>query len=165
MPTETTPDKTTNGAANGGASSGALAGVRVVDLTRVLGGPYCTQILADHGADVIKLEPPQGDETRDWGPPFRQDGESAYFQGVNRNKRSVGLDLSKAEGRAVLMRLLADADVMIENFKPGSLEKWGIGYEDVLKAKFPRLVHCCVTGFGATGPLGGNEVGTPLNLL
>ena len=135
--------------------AGALAGVKVVDLTRVLGGPYCTMILADHGATVIKVEPPQGDETRDWGPPFREDGESAYFQGVNRNKRSIGLDLSTEAGKAVLNRLLADADVLIENFKPGTLEKWGLGYEDVLSARYPRLIHCRVTGFGATGPLGG----------
>lgn len=135
--------------------AGALAGVKVVDLTRVLGGPYCTMILADHGATVVKVEPPQGDETRDWGPPFREDGESAYFQGVNRNKRSIGLDLSTDAGKDVLARLLEDADVLIENFKPGTLEKWGLGYEDVLSTRYPRLVHCRVTGFGATGPLGG----------
>ena len=139
----------------GALGAGALAGVKVVDLTRVLGGPYCTMILADHGATVVKVEPPQGDETRDWGPPFREDGESAYFQGVNRNKRSIGLDLSKEEGKAVLDRLLADADVLIENFKPGTLEKWGLGYEDVLSKRYPRLIHCRVTGFGADGPLGG----------
>lgn len=135
--------------------AGALAGVKVVDLTRVLGGPYCTMILADHGATVIKVEPPQGDETRDWGPPFREDGESAYFQGVNRNKRSIGLDLSTDAGKAVLDKLLADADVLIENFKPGTLEKWGLGYEEVLSKRYPRLIHCRVTGFGADGPLGG----------
>ena len=133
---------------------GALAGVRVIDLSRVLGGPYCPQILADHGADVIKVEPPQGDETRDWGPPFR-DGRAAYFEGVNRNKRSMALDLSRPEGRDVLLRLLENADVLIENFKPGSLEKWGLGYDAVLSQRFPRLVHCRVTGFGADGPLGG----------
>ncbi|MGZ0190238.1 MAG: CaiB/BaiF CoA transferase family protein [Alphaproteobacteria bacterium] len=139
----------------GAAAAGALAGIKVVDLTRVLGGPYCTMILADHGATVIKVEPPQGDETREWGPPFREDGESAYFQGVNRNKRSIGLDLSTEGGKDVLARLLADADVLIENFKPGTLEKWGLGYEDVLSKRYPALVHCRVTGFGATGPLGG----------
>lgn len=139
----------------GALGAGALAGVKVVDLTRVLGGPYCTMILADHGATVVKVEPPQGDETRDWGPPFREDGESAYFQGVNRNKRSIGLDLSQEDGKAVLDRLLADADVLIENFKPGTLEKWGLGYEDVLSKRYPRLIHCRVTGFGADGPLGG----------
>ena len=136
-------------------SGGALAGYRVIDCTRVLGGPYCTMILADHGAEVVKVEPPQGDETRDWGPPFRADGEAAYFQGVNRNKRSIGLDLSKDDGKAVLMRLLEGADVIAENFKPGTLEKWGLGYEEVLSQRFPRLVHCRITGFGADGPLGG----------
>ena len=136
-------------------SAGALAGYRVIDCTRVLGGPYCTMILADHGAEVVKVEPPQGDETRDWGPPFRADGEAAYFQGVNRNKRSIGLDLSRDEGKAVLMRLLEGADVIAENFKPGTLEKWGLGYEEVLSRRFPRLVHCRITGFGADGPLGG----------
>ncbi len=135
-------------------SGGALAGFRVIDLTRVLGGPYCTQILADNGAEVIKVEPPQGDEVRDWGPPFKG-GISAYFAGVNRNKRAVGLDLSTPEGQEVLFRLLVDADVMIDNFKPGSLERWGIGYEDVLQARFPRLIYCSITGFGADGPFGG----------
>ena len=132
---------------------GALAGVKVVDLTRVLGGPYGTQLLADHGADVIKLEPPQGDEVRDWGPPFH-DEDAAYFIGINRNKRSVGLDLGKPEGREVLLRLLEGADVVIENFKPGSMEAWGIGYEE-LKKKFPRLIYCKISGFGSDGPLGG----------
>jgi crotonobetainyl-CoA:carnitine CoA-transferase CaiB-like acyl-CoA transferase len=133
--------------------SGALSGLKVVDLTRVLGGPYCTQILADHGADVIKVEPPQGDEVRDWGPPFH-DGDASYFIGVNRNKRSVGLDLSRAEGREVLLELLDGADVLVENFKPGAMEKWGLGYKAVLEARFPRLVHCTISGFGADGPLG-----------
>ena len=137
------------------AAGSALGGFRVVDCTRVLGGPYCTMILADHGADVIKVEPPQGDETRDWGPPFRADGEAAYFQGVNRNKRSIGLDLSRPEGKEVLLRLLGDADVLAENFRPGTLEKWGLGYGEVLAERFPRLVHCRITGFGADGPLGG----------
>ena len=136
-------------------SPGALAGLKVIDLTRVLGGPYCTMVLSDHGAEVIKLEPPQGDEVRDWGPPFDGAGDASYFVGVNRNKRSVGLDLSKPEGRAVVLRLLEGADVLIENFKPGSMEKWGLGYEAVLRDRFPRLVHCRVSGFGADGPLGG----------
>lgn len=136
-------------------SPGALAGLRVVDLTRVLGGPYCTMVLSDHGAEVIKLEPPQGDEVRDWGPPFNADGDASYFVGVNRNKRSVGLDLSKPAGREVLMRLLDGADILVENFKPGSMEKWGLGYEAVLSKKFPRLIHCRVSGFGGEGPLGG----------
>lgn len=136
-------------------SPGALAGIKVIDLTRVLGGPYCTMVLSDHGAEVIKLEPPQGDEVRDWGPPFDAAGDASYFLGVNRNKRSVGLDLAKPEGRQVLLRLLEGADVLIENFKPGSMEKWGLGYEAVLQARFPRLVHCRVSGFGGDGPDGG----------
>ena len=106
----------------------ALAGVKIVDLTRVLGGPFATQLLADHGADVIKLEPPMGDEVRDWGPPFH-DGDASYYIGINRNKRSIGLDLAQPTGRDVLLRLLEGADALIENFKPGSMEAWGIGYE------------------------------------
>ena len=135
-------------------TAGALAGIKVIDLTRVLGGPYCTMILSDHGADVIKIEPPQGDEVRDWGPPFH-DGDASYFIGVNRNKRSIAIDLGKPEGKAVLLRLLEGADVLIENFKPGSMEKWGLGYEEVLSERFPGLVHCRVSGFGGDGPLGG----------
>jgi len=133
---------------------GAIAGLRVIDLSRVLGGPYCTQILADHGADVIKVEPPAGDETRDWGPPFHDD-DAAYFIGTNRNKRSIGLDLASEGGRTVLMRMLEDADVLIENFKPGTLDKWGIG-NDMLRAKFPQLIHCRISGFGGDGPHGGH---------
>ncbi len=134
--------------------NGALAGKLVIDLSRVLGGPYCTQILADHGAEVIKIEPPRGDETRDWGPPYHDD-DAAYFIGVNRNKRSMGLDLTQEQGRAVLLRLLEKADVLVENFKPGTMEKWGLCYETVLKEKFPSLIHCRVSGFGSDGPLGG----------
>jgi crotonobetainyl-CoA:carnitine CoA-transferase CaiB-like acyl-CoA transferase len=133
---------------------GALAGLRVIDLTRVLGGPYCTQILGDHGAEIIKLEPPVGDETREWAPVTAKEG-SAYFNGANRNKRSIGLDLTKPRGREVLMTLLKDADVLIENFKPGTLDKWGIG-SAFLREKFPRLIHCRISGFGADGPRGGN---------
>ena len=136
-------------------SQGALDGIRVVDLTRVLGGPYCTQILGDHGAEIVKVEPPQGDETRDWGPPFNQAEDASYFVGVNRNKRSIGLDLGRLEGREVLLRLLERADVLIENFKPGSMEKWGLGYDDVLRPRFPGLVHCRISGFGTDGPMGG----------
>ncbi|MEF7616887.1 CaiB/BaiF CoA-transferase family protein [Aquincola sp. MAHUQ-54] len=132
---------------------GALAGLRVIDLSRVLGGPYCGQILGDHGADVLKVEPPQGDDTRAWGPPFRH-GVASYYLGLNRNKRGTRLDLAQPEGREVLMTLLAGADVLIENFKTGTMEKWGIGW-DVLHARFPRLVHVRVSGFGADGPLGG----------
>ncbi len=135
-------------------SPGALAGLKVIDLTRVLGGPYCTMILADHGAEVIKIEPPQGDEVRDWGPPFF-DGDASYFIGINRNKRSLGLDLGNAAGREVLLRLLDGADVLVENFKPGSMEKWGLGYDRDLAPRFPGLIHCRISGFGADGPLGG----------
>jgi crotonobetainyl-CoA:carnitine CoA-transferase CaiB-like acyl-CoA transferase len=137
------------------SSKGALTGLKVVDLSRVLGGPFCTQILGDHGAEVIKIEPPQGDETRGWGPPFDDNGLSAYFSGTNRNKRSISLDIRQDEGKVILLKLLAEADVMIENFKTGSLEKWGLGYEDFLAKEFPRLIHCRVTGFGADGPFGG----------
>ena len=133
--------------------SGALHGIKVIDLSRVLGGPYAGQILADHGADVLKVEPPQGDETRNWGPPF-ENGVASYFRGVNRNKRGIRLDLSQSEDRQTLLNLLADADVVLENFKTGTLEKWNLGYE-TLKEKFPRLIHCRVSGYGADGPLGG----------
>lgn len=134
-------------------NKGALNGIRVLDLSRVLGGPYCTQILGDHGADVIKVEPPFGDETRAWGPPFV--GEvSSYFNGVNRNKKGVSVDLSAPEGQEYFRKLLQDADVLVENFKPGTLEKWGFTVE-YLQEQYPRLVHCRVTGFGADGPLGG----------
>ncbi|MCU4159617.1 CoA transferase [Acidiphilium sp. AL] len=139
-------------------SQRALSGLKVIDLTRVLGGPYCTMILADHGAEVIKIEPPQGDEVREWGPPFLDRGEgvrdASYYLGANRGKRAMSLDLAQESGRAVLLRLLDGADVLVENFKPGSLEKWGIGYE-TLSATFPGLIHCRVSGFGADGPLGG----------
>lgn len=143
----------------GAAEGGALAGIKLVDLSRVLGGPYCTMILADHGAEVIKIEPPQGDETRQWGPPFaeREDGsrDASYYLGVNRNKRALALDIGVPEGREVLFRLLSDADILVENFKTGTMEKWGLGYAEVLERRFPRLVHCRVSGFGADGPLGG----------
>jgi len=136
------------------SAGSALSGKKIVDLSRVLGGPYCSQMLADHGAEVLKIEPPRGDETRDWGPPFHE-GDAAYYIGVNRNKRSLGLDLTRAEGHAVLLRLLEDADILLENFKPGAMEKWGLGYEEVLRGRFPRLIHCRISGFGADGPLGG----------
>ncbi len=132
---------------------GALAGIRVIDLSRVLGGPYCGQILADHGADVLKIEPPQGDETRTWGPPF-ESGVASYYMGLNRNKRGIRLDLTEPAGRETLLALLENADVLLENFKTGTLEKWGLGYEQ-LRERFPTLVHCRVSGYGADGPLGG----------
>ncbi|MDC7816083.1 CaiB/BaiF CoA transferase family protein [Pseudomonas sp. BLCC-B112] len=135
-------------------AQGALAGLKVIDLSRVLGGPYCTQALADHGAEVIKLEPLSGDETRGWGPPFEGD-DASYFRGINRNKRGIAVDLSRPEGLALLMQLLEDADVLVENFKPGTLQRWGIGFQEVLSPRFPGLIHCAISGFGADGPLGG----------
>lgn len=134
-------------------AQGALAGLRVIDVSRVLGAPYCTQILADHGAEVIKIEPPQGDETRGWGPPFLGDAAS-YFLGLNRNKKGMSVDFSQEAGRELLLHMLETADVFVENFKVGTLEKWGIGQE-MLATRFPRLVHCRVSGFGADGPYGG----------
>ncbi|HEU5295589.1 MAG TPA: CoA transferase [Burkholderiaceae bacterium] len=135
-------------------SGGALSGIRVVDASRILGGPLCGQILGDHGADVLKIEPPQGDDTRQWGPPFTDRGVASYYLGLNRNKRLLSLDLASPAGREALLTLLADADVLVENFKTGTMEKWGIGY-DMLAGRFPRLIHCRVSGFGADGPLGG----------
>ncbi|MBU9583543.1 CaiB/BaiF CoA transferase family protein [Burkholderia multivorans] len=132
---------------------GALAGLRIIDLSRVLGGPYATQVLADHGAEVIKIEPPSGDETRTWGPPF--DGDTAsYFLGVNRNKLGIALDLTKPGDRERLLGLLDEADALVENFRIGTMERWGLDF-DALHARFPRLVYCRVSGFGADGPLGG----------
>lgn len=131
---------------------GALSGIRVLDLSRVLGGPLCGQILGDHGADVLKVEPPQGDDTRQWGPPF-QDGVASYYRGLNRNKRIQFADLSQPEGQERVLALMAQADVVVENFKIGTMEKWGIGYAQ-LSSRFPALVWCRVSGFGADGPLG-----------
>ncbi|WP_370681731.1 CaiB/BaiF CoA transferase family protein [Comamonas sp. GB3 AK4-5] len=141
-------------AAASAASSplGALQGLRVLDLSRILGGPLCGQILGDHGADVLKVEPPQGDDTRSWGPPF-QDGVASYYRGLNRNKRTQFLDLSDLEGQLRVQALMAQADVVVENFKIGTLEKWGIGWEQ-MQQRFPRLIWCRVSGFGADGPLG-----------
>jgi formyl-CoA transferase len=136
------------------APTGSLQGLRVIDLSRVLAGPYCTQILADHGADVLKVEPPGGDETRGWGPPFDADGTASYFLGLNRNKRGCTLDFTQDAAREALLALLADADVLVENFKAGTLEKWGLG-APALAERFPQLVHCRITGFGTDGPLGG----------
>ena len=133
--------------------NGSLSGVRVLDLSRVLGGPLAAQTLADHGADVIKVEPPRGDETREMGPPFYKDAASIFIN-VNRNKRGISLDLNSDAGRAVLLRLLQRTDILVENFKPGTMEKWGIGFE-VLARRFPRLIHASITGFGSDGPLGG----------
>jgi crotonobetainyl-CoA:carnitine CoA-transferase CaiB-like acyl-CoA transferase len=135
-----------------------LTGIRVFDLTRILAGPTCTQLLGDLGADVIKIERPGvGDDTRSWGPPYVKDAdgndttESAYYLSANRNKRSITIDLRRAEGIALAKQLIAKCDVLIENFKVGSLAKLGLGYDD-LKEEFPNLVYCSVTGFGQTGP-------------
>jgi formyl-CoA transferase/CoA:oxalate CoA-transferase len=128
-----------------------LQGVTVLDLTRVLSGPYCTMMLADMGARVIKVEQPRkGDDTRGWGPPFIN-GESSYFLSINRNKESVTLDFKHAEGRALLEQLIGQADVLVENFRPGTLAKLGLDYAS-LAPTFPRLVYCSISGFGQTGP-------------
>ena len=133
------------------ATPGALDGLTVLDLTRVLSGPYCTMMLADMGARVIKIEQPgRGDDTRAWGPPF-QSGESAYFMSINRNKESLTLNLKHPEGRPILEALLDKADVLVENFRPGTLTRMELGYADVA-ARWPELVYCSVSGFGHTGP-------------
>lgn len=133
------------------APNGALTGIRVVDLTRVLAGPLCTMMLGDMGADVIKIEPPEsGDDTRRWGPPFVA-GESAYFLGINRNKRSLTLNLASDDGRSILASLITKADVVINNYKLGTFEKWG--FDDAwFDANAPRAVRCSITGYGSSGP-------------
>jgi len=132
-------------------SAGALEGLRVLDLTRILAGPLCTQILGDMGAEVIKVEPPgAGDDTRTWGPPFTG-GESAYFLGVNRNKRSLTLNMAVKSGQEILSQLIKKADVLVENFKLGTLEKWGIT-DDWLEKNAPQVVRCSITGYGSSGP-------------
>jgi crotonobetainyl-CoA:carnitine CoA-transferase CaiB-like acyl-CoA transferase len=142
---------------------GALGGVRVLDLSRVLAGPWCTQTLADLGAEVIKIERPPGDghpggdDTRGWGPPFLKDrdgqdtAEAAYFLGTNRNKRSVTVDIAHPEGQALVQRLAATCDVMVENFKVGDMARYGLD-ADSMRARHPRLVYCSITGYGQTGP-------------
>lgn len=137
------------------APMSALSGLRVVDLSRVLAGPLCTQMLSDQGADVIKIEPPFGDESRQLGPPFDAEGNAAYFTALNRGKRAITLDLANEEGRETLIALLEQADVLVENFVPGTMKKWRLDYETDLKNRFPRLVYCAISGFGDTGPLGG----------
>lgn len=133
-----------------GASGGPLAGLRVLDLSRILSGPYCTMLLGDLGADVIKVEPPGGDDTRGWGPPF-QGGESAYYLSVNRNKRSIGVNLKTAGGRDVILTLLRQADVVVENFRPGTLERLGLAW-NVIHRENPRAILASISGFGQTGP-------------
>lgn len=128
-----------------------LAGIRVLDLTRVLSGPFCTMTLADLGAEVIKVEPSQGDDTRHWGPPFVA-GESTYFLSANRNKRSIVLDLKSEAGKQALWDLIARADVVVENFRPGTLAKLGFGWE-TLHERYPRLILVSISGYGQTGPL------------
>jgi crotonobetainyl-CoA:carnitine CoA-transferase CaiB-like acyl-CoA transferase len=139
---------------------GPLSGLRVLDLSRVLAGPLCSMVLGDLGAEVIKVERPgSGDDTRQWGPPWAEGPEgreSAYFLCVNRNKRSLALDLKTDGGRSAARRLAAGADVVLENFAPGTMEGWGLGY-DALAAENPRLVYCAITGYGADGP----EAGRP----
>ncbi len=134
-----------------GANGKPLSDVKVLDLSRVLAGPYCSMMLGDMGADVIKVERPKaGDDTRHWGPP-EAGGEAAYYLCVNRNKRSITVDLKTEEGREIIRRLAARSDVLIENYKVGTLPKMGLGYED-LKAVNPGLVYCSITGFGQNGP-------------
>src|SRR5262245_1829463 len=131
----------------------ALEGVRVIDLTRVLAGPFCTQALADAGADVVKVEEPgRGDDTRGWGPPF-VGGESAYFLSVNRGKRGITLDLKQEPGREILWRLLEGADVLVENFRPGALDRLGFSWPDVRRRQ-PRMVYASISGYGTDGPWG-----------
>jgi formyl-CoA transferase len=133
-------------------SSGPLADLKVVDLTRVLAGPYLTMMLGDMGADVVKIEQPgSGDDTRRWGPPFLE-GESTYYLAVNRNKRSVTMNLKHPRCRELLLDMIRDADILVENFKVGTMERLGLGYENVLRPLNPRLVYASVTGYGRTGP-------------
>ena len=128
-----------------------LAGVRVVDLTRVLTGPYCTMMLADMGAEVIKIEQPgKGDDTRHWGPPFTA-GEANYYLSINRNKRSIAIDLKSEEGKEVVWKMIETADVLVENFSPGTIERLGFAY-DAVRARRPEIVYCSISGFGQTGP-------------
>lgn len=138
--------------------SGPLSHLRVLDLSRILAGPWCSQLLGDLGAEIIKVERPgEGDDTRGWGPPFLADGEggepgdAAYFLCANRNKKSVTIDFTQAEGQAVLRRLIAKCDILVENFKVGGLRKYGLDY-DSLKSVNPRLIYCSITGFGQNGP-------------
>lgn len=129
-----------------------LEGIRILDLSRILAGPYCTMVLGDLGADVIKIElPGKGDDTRQWGPPFTEDGDSAYYLSVNRNKKSVTLNLKSPRGQKILQELIRKSDVLIENFRAGTMEEWGLDYENLQRIK-PGLVYCTITGFGYSGP-------------
>lgn len=130
---------------------GPLSGVKVLDLSRVLAGPYCTMTLGDLGAEVIKVERPGGsDETRNWGPPYAG-GESAFYLCTNRNKKNITLDLKSESGKEILHQLLEDADVLVENFSVGVMERLGLSYEQ-LEKKYPQLIYCSISGFGQTGP-------------
>jgi glutaryl-CoA transferase len=131
-----------------------LHGIRVLDLSRVLAGPYCTMVLGDLGADVIKVESPEGDETRGWGPPFAGEdrGESAYYLCVNRNKRSIVVDFKTEAGRRIIQELVKRSDVLVENFRPGTLSRYSLDFESA-SAINPNLIYCSITGFGQTGPL------------
>lgn len=144
------PVEETRGKRGGNAVKGPLVGVRVLDLTRAMAGPFGTMILGDLGADVIKVEPPAGDDTRGWAPP-EQNGISSYFLSVNRNKRSICLDLKKEESLEIVRKLVEDADVIVENYRPGTARKLGVGYED-LKKYNSRLIYCSISGYGQTGP-------------
>ncbi len=138
--------------------AGPLAGITVLDLSRVLAGPWCSQVLGDLGADVIKVEQPgQGDDTRKWGPPFLDDGsrDAAYYLCANRNKRSVAIDMAEPAGAELIRRFAAQADVVIENFRVGGLAKYGLDYESLREVK-PDLIYLSITGFGQTGPLRNN---------
>lgn len=128
----------------------ALAGIRVIDFSRVLAGPYCSMLLSDFGADVIKIESRQGDDTRQWGPPFLE-GESAYYLSVNRNKRSISIDLKNKVGVELAFQLTKKADILIENFKVGGMKKFGLDYETVFQAN-PKIIYCSITGYGQNGP-------------
>lgn len=132
------------------ATLSPLDGVRVLDFSRVLAGPYCTMMLGDLGADVIKVESPQGDDTRRWGPPYAGT-ESAYYLSCNRNKRSIVLDLGKEQGREIARKLALNSDILVENFRLGTSDGWGIGYEELSREK-PDLIYCQVSGYGRTGP-------------
>lgn len=138
--------------------SGPLAGIRVLDMSRILAGPSSTQLLGDYGADIIKIERPGiGDDTRKWGPPYVKDAdgndsdESAYYLSANRNKRSVGVDISTSEGAALIKQLAAKADVLVENYKLGGLKKYGLDYDEIRKVN-PEIIYCSITGYGQTGP-------------
>ncbi|XP_064647671.1 succinate--hydroxymethylglutarate CoA-transferase-like [Lineus longissimus] len=145
------PRRYVNNVSDRTPNKGPLAGYRVLDLTRILAGPYCTMILGDHGAEVIKIESPNfGDDTRRWGPPFIK-GESTYFMSINRNKKSIAVNLKSPEGAKIVRELIKESDIVVENYVPGTLEKFGLDYESV-KSLNEKLIYCSISGFGQTGP-------------